>query len=374
VSGSDSDSYNGTGTWSYILTVTAVAISQDAPTTGSISTTNSVSFTVQLADNDSTGAVSYVTTAPNAHLHVSSSGAITTAGGILDAGSYTVSGTDSDAYSDSGTWSYTLTVDAVAISQGAPSAGTVSTTNSAGFTGQLATSGQNGAVSFVTTSPNASLAVSSSGAITTTGILAIGSDTVSGTDSDAYGDTGIWSYTLTVDAPGIDQGAPTTGSVSTTGSAAFTAQLATDDPETVTFVRMSSNAYLNVSTSGLVTTTGTLPAGDYAVSGTDSDASLEVGTWSFTLTVTAVSITQDAPTSNIVSAASSATFTDQLATSGQNGSVSFVTTVPNASLGVSSIGSITTGGTLAPGTYTVSGTDSDAYGDTGTWSYTLTVQ
>ncbi|HEY5272041.1 MAG TPA: HD domain-containing phosphohydrolase [Acidimicrobiales bacterium] len=373
VSGSDSDAYNGTGTWSYTLTVTAVAIGQDAPITGSVSTTNSAGFIAQLATNDSTGAVSYVTTVSNTHLSVSSSGAIATTG-ALAAGSYTVSGTDSDAYGDTGTWSYTLTVTAVAIAQDAPTAGSVSTTNSAGFTDQIATSGQNGPVSFVTTLPNASLGVSSSGAIATTGALAAGSYTVSGTDGDPYGDTGTWSYTLTVHGPAIDQGAPTTGTVSTTGSAAFTAQLATDDPETVTFVRLTSNAYLNVSSSGVVTTTGTLPAGNYAVSGTDSDTSLEVGTWSFTLTVSAVSVTQDVPTSNTVSAASSATFTDQLATSGQNGSVSFVTTMPNASLGVSSIGTITTGGTLAPGTYTVSGTDNDAYGDTGTWTYSLTVQ
>jgi hypothetical protein len=373
VSGSDSDSYDGTGTWSYTLTVSAVAIGQDAPTTGSVSTTNSGGFAGQLATNDVTGAVSYVTTVTNAHLVVSSSGAITTAGGILDAGSYTVSGTDSDVYGDTGTWSYTLTVSAVAISQDAPTSGSVSTANSVGFTDQLATSGQNAAVSFVTTAPNAALAVSSSGAITTTGTLVSGSYTVSGTDSDVYGDNGTWSYTLTVHAAGIDQEAPNTGGVSTTGSAGFTDQLATDDPQSVTFVRLTSNAYLNVSTAGVVTTTGTLAAGVYSVSGTDSDASLEAGTWSYTLTVTAVSITQDAPSSNNVASASSNTFTDQLVTSGQNGTVSFVTTTPNANLAVSSLGVITTSGILTPGSYTVSGTDSDGYGDTGTWTYTLTV-
>jgi hypothetical protein len=138
-------------------------------------------------------------------------------------------------------------------------------------------------------------------------------------------------------------------------------------------VRLTSNAYLNVSTAGVVTTTGTLAAGVYSVSGTDSDASLEAGTWSYTLTVTAVSITQDAPSSNNVASASSNTFTDQLVTSGQNGTVSFVTTTPNANLAVSSLGVITTSGILTPGSYTVSGTDSDGYGDTGTWTYTLTV-
>jgi uncharacterized repeat protein (TIGR02543 family) len=40
---------------------------------------------------------------------------------------------------------------------------------------------------------------------------------------------------------------------------------------------------------------------------------------------------------------------------------------------VSSTGVITTTGTLAAGPYTVSGTDRDTSGDTGTWTYTLTV-
>jgi len=41
---------------------------------------------------------------------------------------------------------------------------------------------------------------------------------------------------------------------------------------------------------------------------------------------------------------------------------------------VSSAGAVTTSGTLATGTYTVSGTDSDGSGDAGTWTYILTVQ
>src|ERR1700723_1870167 len=48
------------------------------------------------------------TTSPNTNLDVSSSGVVTTSGGTLAAGNYTVSGTDTDAYGDSGTWSYHL--------------------------------------------------------------------------------------------------------------------------------------------------------------------------------------------------------------------------------------------------------------------------
>ena len=54
--------------------------------------------------------------------------------------------------------------------------------------------------------------------------------------------------------------------------------------------------------------------------------------------------------------------------------VSFIVTSPNSSLSVTSQGKVTTvGGPLTPGTYTVSGTDSDSAGESGTWSYTLAV-
>jgi putative nucleotidyltransferase with HDIG domain len=380
VSGTDADSYGDTGTWSYTLTVTAVTINQSVPTTGSDSTTNSAGFTDQLATTGQIGAVTFTTTSPNAHVAVTTSGAISTVGGILNAGSYTVSGTDADSYGDTGSWSFTLTVTAVPITQGSPlgaseSWGLLWQLLSPNFTDQLATSGQNGAVTFVTTSPNANLSVSSTGAVTTSGILGFGTYAVSGTDSDAHGDTGTWSYTLSVGFSTIDQQAPTTAGVSTTSSAAYTGQLATDDPNgSVTFVTTSPSADVGVSSSGVITTSGTLAAGSYTVSGTDTDSFDGAGTWSFTLTVSAVAINQIAPVSGTVVAASSGTFVDQLVTSGQSGAVNFVTTVPNANLTVSSSGALATTGTLASGTYTVSGTDTDAYGDAGTWTYTLTVQ
>jgi hypothetical protein len=50
-----------------------------------------------------------------------------------------------------------------------------------------------------------------------------------------------------------------------------------------------------------------------------------------------------------------------------------ITTSSVAGLSVASDGAITGSGTLLPGTYTVSGTDTDANGDNGTWSFTLHV-
>ena len=65
-------------------------------------------------------------------------------------------------------------------------------------------------------------------------------------------------------------------------------------------------------------------------------------------------------------------FTDQLATTGQSGPVRFTVT-STSPFSVSSSGAITVGRLLGPGSYTVSGTDSDGSGGFGTWTYTLTV-
>jgi len=54
----------------------------------------------------------------------------------------------------------------------------------------------------------------------------------------------------------------------------------------VTYVQKSGTPALIVSTSGLVTTSGALAQGTYRADGTVSDASGDVGTFSFTLSVT----------------------------------------------------------------------------------------
>jgi hypothetical protein len=66
-------------------------------------------------------------------------------------------------------------------------------------------------------------------------------------------------------------------------------------------------------------------------------------------------------------------FGDQLAVSGSSGTVAYTVTSSNSHLKVSGSGVITTLGSLITGNYTVSGTDIDSIGDTGTWTYTLTV-
>ena len=134
---------------------------------------------------------------------------------------------------------------------------------------------------------------------------------------------------------------------------------------------------VSVSSSGAVTVTGNPAAGSYTVSGTDTDGFGDLGIWSYTLVLTASTISQNAPKSNSVAPISSAKFTEKLSTSGGVAPVSFVTvatTKPSGATGglkVSSSGEVSTTGLLTAGTYSASGTDSDALGDAGKWSLHL---
>ena len=181
---------------------------------------------------------------------------------------------------------------AAAIAQSSPTSNTTTVASSAAFTDQLATTGNVGAVTFATTTTSPDVAVSSSGAVSTTGTLSVGTYPLSGTDSDGT-DTGVWSYTLDVatTSSSIIQSAPSAKTTTTSGSATFTDQLATTgNTGSVTFTTMASSPELAVSSSGAVSTTGSLPVGAYTVSGTDSDGT-NGGVWSYTLHVTASSST-----------------------------------------------------------------------------------
>jgi uncharacterized repeat protein (TIGR02543 family) len=204
ISGTDSDSPNpDTGTWTYSLTVTPDTIVQGAPTSGSTTTDNSGAFSSTLtATSGFQGQVTFATSTAG---FIIANGNELESTGTLSASSspYTISGTDSDLDGDAGTWTYTLTVlpsgSKTTIVQLAPTSGTTLDTSSSTFTaGPISTENNIGAVTFVTTKANADLLVSSSGLITTSGALAIGTYTVSGTDSDLGGDRGTWTYVLTV--------------------------------------------------------------------------------------------------------------------------------------------------------------------------------
>ena len=75
-----------------------------------------------------------------------------------------------------------------------------------------------------------------------------------------------------------------------------------------------------------------------------------------------------------MSATTSASFTSHLEVSTATGTVTYTVTGGTTSdFTVATTGYFFTTGTLAPGTYSVSGTDQDSHGDTGNWSFTLHV-
>jgi uncharacterized repeat protein (TIGR02543 family) len=273
---------------------------------------------------------------------------------------------------------------AATISQTSPFSGSIDVAGSAGFTYQLVVTGNTSAVTFTTT-PNANLSVSSSGAISVIGgPLAVTNYTVSGTDADADSDTGSWTYTLTVTPDVITQASPTSGSVSTTGSAAFSTTLtaASGFVDPVTFTTSTSG--FAITGGDVLESTGALSASGspYTISGSDSDAYGDSGSWTYSLAVNAAgtgttssgTLIQTSPKSGTVVDTASQTFTaGPITVSGSAGPVTFVTTQSNSALTVSAVGLISSTKQLAIGTYVVSGTDADIAGDTGTWTYSLSV-
>jgi len=149
---------------------------------------------------------------------------------------------------------------------------------------QLITSNNSGPVSYVQTSGSPTLVVSATGLVTTSGTLAPGTYVAQGTTSDASGDVGTFTIALRVGS--LAQRAPLTSSVTTTQSSTFRAQLNIGaNFGAVTFVQTSGSATLVVSTTGLVTTSGTLAPGTYVARGVAYDATGDKGTFMFALSV-----------------------------------------------------------------------------------------
>lgn len=86
-----------------------------------------------------------------------------------------------------------------------------------------------------------------------------------------------------------------------------------------------------------------------------------------------ITLTQASPTS--ASVADGAGYSGQLTVTDGVGTVSYSETssTDSAEVVVSSTGGIAAASSLAPGSYSVSGTDRDTNGDTGTWSFDLTI-
>jgi major membrane immunogen (membrane-anchored lipoprotein) len=247
----------------------------------------------------------------------------------------------------------------------------ISVAGSATFTNQIVSTNNDGAVTYVQTSGSPTLLVSASGLVTTSGALAPGSYIATGTTSDPNGDTGTFALTLEVGE--LIQSVPTTASVKASGSAAYHDQLnVTGSDGAVTYVQTSGTPELLVSASGLVTTSGALTAGSYLVKGTTSDPAGDKGT--FTLTVKVGALVQRDPLTATVLTTNAATFSAQLAVGAYLGAVTYVQTRGTPALIVSTSGLVTTSGVLAKGSYRAAGTVSDATGDLGTFSFTLSVK
>ena len=380
-SGTTSDSLGDTGTFTYTLIVTDT-IDQITPFTGSILDSTSASFNDELKFDPNTyiGSVICLQTFGSTSLIVDSSGNVSTTG-TLSSGTYTASGTTSDSLEDTGTFTYTLKVTET-IEQIAPLTNNTLTSTSLTFKDELKFDSNTyiGSVTCVKTSGSTSLIVDSSGNVTTTGYLSIGTYTASGTTSDSFGDTGTFTYTLYVSADTIIQTDPTIGFSTEDNSLTFTAELkfvSTTYIGSVTCVTSSgSSPSLIVDSSGNVTTTGSLSFGTYTAFGTTSDSYGNTGNFTYTLFITNI-IIQEEPLTGSVIKSGSESFTSKLkfdlTTYYTGSSVTCLQTSPLTYLRVDSSGNVTTTASLSIGSYNASGTTSDGYGDTGTFTYTLTV-
>ncbi|MGC2176206.1 MAG: hypothetical protein WA614_12185 [Acidimicrobiales bacterium] len=194
--GTTSDTGGNTGTFS--ITVDVGELLQSSATTANVKVSGSSTYSEQLDVTGASGAVTYVQTSGAPSLVVGSSGLVTT-NGSLTAGTYVATGTASDSLGDKGT--FTLTLKVGALVERAPTTVSITTANSATFSQQLSVGANLGAESFVQTSGTPDLVVSSSGLVTTSGALAVGTYKASGAVSDATGDQGTFTFALTVTKP-----------------------------------------------------------------------------------------------------------------------------------------------------------------------------
>jgi hypothetical protein len=103
---------------------------------------------------------------------------------------------------------------------------------------------------------------------------------------DASGQTGIWSFTLTVNAGTLKQTLPITGK--TISGRAFSGQLEVSGAlGKVTFTQLTGARVMTVSSTGKVSAPATLAAASYTITGAAWDTGGGACTWTFTLVVAA---------------------------------------------------------------------------------------
>jgi len=194
--GSTSDTKGDIGLFSFILSVGT--ITQVAPTTITLKTTQTPGYSIQLVAAGNTGAVVFTQSAGAPSLLVSSTGMLTTSG-ALPFGTYTASGTTSDPSGDVGVFTFTMTVGP--ITQNSPTTASVVTTSTSTLSDQLSVSHNTGPVTFTQLTGSPNLVVSSAGVVSSNGATLVpGTYKAAGTTSDGYGDQGTFVFTLTVTA------------------------------------------------------------------------------------------------------------------------------------------------------------------------------
>ena len=204
----------------------------------------------------------------------------------------------SESQSETG---YAIVRPATTLSQGSPTSATIIAPG-AGYSGQLTVTNlpaRGGSLIWTTTSSSSEVAVSSSGAVTVpSSVTTPGTVTMSGTVSDAIGDTGNWSFTLTVNGtpPTITSAS---SAVFTEGQAGGFTVTATGNPAPTFTGTGSLPIGVTLTSSGVLSGTPT-QSGSFPITITAANGVLPNATQTFTLTV-------DGPPT--ITSANSTTFT-----------------------------------------------------------------
>ena len=181
---------------------------------------------------------------------------------------------------------YELQHQPVTLAQAGTTTGSV--TAGTAFTGQLAVTGATGPVSYVTTSAASPVTVSAAGVITAPATVPAGVYQLTGTDSDPFGDSGNWAFTLTVTSAG-----PARADLSVSASAPAEVSPSAAVTVTVKVANAGPSAAVKTGTALLIPRGWTVAsAGGDTVIGrqliTFTDASLAAGgTITYTVTLTA---------------------------------------------------------------------------------------
>ncbi len=189
-------------TGEFSLTVTVGQMTQTSPATVLVPISQSSTFVTQVSATGGVGPLTYTQTTGPPNLIVSSSGQVRTSGTLAN-GSYVVRGAVSDATGDHGVYFFNLLVEPGLITQSSPTTIDVAPTALSNFTAQITVSGAIGTLDFAQTSGSPDVTVSSTGLVTVSPSLALGTYEAAGTVNDPSGDHGTFGVSIQVATPPI---------------------------------------------------------------------------------------------------------------------------------------------------------------------------